>query len=223
MGDTDTNSNHANGGAAGPTIDTKQLVRLLHDVADAQIKIVKLIDGFWDNLQALAERCQRASDEVQQAARRLEKVLQAAPDPSQTNGGGDVSRGDGAATDRSERAQNPSPNQDQGQDDKGSLNKKSRRPPAVIRRPVRLGVRPAPPVATPAPSTTTPAPASKLVATTEPSGGSSASPSSRPSPPSSGPTSLGPAENEDDIAELVDELKYLVVEAQRIFDLLSRR
>ena len=58
----------------GEENETRELARLLHDVADAQIKTAQLIDAFWRDLGDLMQTCEKAAQEIRAAARDLEEA-----------------------------------------------------------------------------------------------------------------------------------------------------
>lgn len=166
-------------------IDPKELARLLHDVADAQIKIAKLIDGFWGDLRAYATKCEKGADEIQATARRLEKAVEEAA--NKPRGGG---RGDGSQGDKS-----PGSQSEGGSKDNGTKEDKKQTPErAVRRRTIRLQRR---------------------------GGRMPGQSAAGQAPPEQASSEQGQNGGVPD--ELVDDLKYLVVEAQRLFDLLSRK
>lgn len=66
----------ANEGRPGP-VETagKELVRLLHDVADAQVKIAGLVESSSRELRDLTARCERAAEQIRRVAEALERAL----------------------------------------------------------------------------------------------------------------------------------------------------
>lgn len=60
----------------------QELTRLLHDVADAQIRIAELVSAFWRDLSELTESCEGAAREIRTAAEELRAAL------ALINGGG---------------------------------------------------------------------------------------------------------------------------------------
>ena len=95
----------------GQEIDIKELTRLLHDVADAQIRMAQLIDAFWTDLRGFVRTCEKAAQEIRAAARDVEKAT-----------------GDSQSTGRSRQGEGGS------QQDRSSGRNRTAR-----RRPIRIG------------------------------------------------------------------------------------
>ncbi|HLS90845.1 MAG TPA: hypothetical protein VK101_06325 [Limnochordia bacterium] len=53
----------------------QELTRLLHDVADAQMRIAELVSAFWRDLSELTESCEKAAREIRTAAEELKAAL----------------------------------------------------------------------------------------------------------------------------------------------------
>ena len=95
----------------GQEIDIKELTRLLHDVADAQIRMAQLIDAFWTDLRGFVRTCEKAAQEIRAAAHDVEKAT-----------------GDSQSTGRSRQGEGGS------QQDRSSGRNRTAR-----RRPIRIG------------------------------------------------------------------------------------
>lgn len=52
----------------------RELTRLLHDVADAQMRVAELVSAFWRDLSELTEACEGAAREIHAAAKKMEAI-----------------------------------------------------------------------------------------------------------------------------------------------------
>lgn len=193
MSDSNTDKN----GSSGQAFDAKELARLLHDVADAQIKMAKLIDGFWTDLRSLAKTCENAADEIQATARRLEETVEDAADKLRRSAAKDGAKGDQSQGGRSkDGTKGGSKDGSKGGSKNGSDERGTKTPERTWRRrTVRLQGR----------------------------GGLMPDESAAAQTRVEAQATVEPAPNGDGDLELADELRYLVVEAQRLVDLLSRK
>jgi len=72
------------GAAPGPE---HELTRLLHDVADAQVEIVGIVEASRREMRGWVERCERAAQEIRQAAEALAKALESRQSGERRNPG----------------------------------------------------------------------------------------------------------------------------------------
>lgn len=186
------------------SFDGQELSRLLHEVSDVQMRIIKLIDGLWNELRSLASESQKTADEIRETARRLEQALAAAS----------ASARPGQAADGASSRQSPA--EDRAGSTQGGARKLLGRRRS---RSLRLGTPEDPRARVPeAPASGDPEAPGPFRPALGEQGAATPGAYQRTTP-----TASRSAEDEGITQELVDELRYLVVEAQRIFDLLSRR